>query len=179
MTTHRLKTTPEYFAAVWSGEKPYEIRWDDRAYQPGHTVVLQEFDPSAECKCLGPDHRHRPACEKYTGRWIEATVGHVAASTPPRGRQPGFRGDGYVVFALLDIETSDDMPVDEPTSAPTDGRSLGRQLADVVASITHPSLPRSGVVAAPTPLDLASRRSPCSVVPATPRLAYTSESGGA
>lgn len=43
---HRVKCWPQYFKAIRSGEKTFEVRRDDRGYQRGDTLVLVEFDPS-------------------------------------------------------------------------------------------------------------------------------------
>lgn len=59
---HELKTTPGYFEQVWTGAKTFEIRYDDRGYQRGDEVVLQEFDIRASCTCVGKFHNIRPAC---------------------------------------------------------------------------------------------------------------------
>lgn len=42
---HSLKTWPEYFQKVASGEKTFEVRKDDREYQVGDTLILQEYIP--------------------------------------------------------------------------------------------------------------------------------------
>lgn len=80
---HYLKTWPQYFAAIQIGGKTYEVRKNDRAFQQGDKVTLQEFDP------LG---------NNYTGRQIEAEIGFVICG-------PGFGiKKGYCVFSLLNIE---------------------------------------------------------------------------
>jgi hypothetical protein len=48
MKTHYLKATPEYFQDVKSGKKLFEVRFNDRDYQAGDTVVLQEWLPHSE-----------------------------------------------------------------------------------------------------------------------------------
>lgn len=40
---HELKITPEYFSAVSSGEKNFEVRRDDRAYAVGDILKLKEY----------------------------------------------------------------------------------------------------------------------------------------
>ena len=45
MKTHYLKTWPEYFKAIKSGEKKAELRLNDRDFKVGDTLCLQEYDP--------------------------------------------------------------------------------------------------------------------------------------
>jgi hypothetical protein len=44
-TVHRLKTWPAQFARVACGDKTFEVRRDDRAYQAGDALELVEWDP--------------------------------------------------------------------------------------------------------------------------------------
>lgn len=44
MTTHKLKTLSPFFDAVEAGNKRFEIRNNDRFFQIGDTVILQEYD---------------------------------------------------------------------------------------------------------------------------------------
>ena len=54
---HNLKLLPEYFIAILEGRKSFEIRKDDRGFELGDILILQEFDGT-----------------RYTGREIVATV---------------------------------------------------------------------------------------------------------
>jgi ASC-1-like (ASCH) protein len=43
--THGLKIHPEYYKAVVTGKKTFEIRKNDRDYHVGDKLFLNEFDP--------------------------------------------------------------------------------------------------------------------------------------
>ena len=75
---HELKILDCYFQAVAEGKKTFEIRLDDRGYQAGDTVTLNEI--SGLHKMM-------------TGRRIEALqIGYVTAYE---------QKEGYVVFSLI------------------------------------------------------------------------------
>jgi hypothetical protein len=42
MKTHRLKTESKYFEAAVNGQKNFEVRKNDRGFQVGDTVYLDE-----------------------------------------------------------------------------------------------------------------------------------------
>lgn len=44
--THELKIWPQYYARVKDGSKTFEVRENDRGFQPGDEVELREFDPT-------------------------------------------------------------------------------------------------------------------------------------
>jgi ASC-1-like (ASCH) protein len=43
MAEHHLKTDWHYFRQVWAGEKTFEVRLHDRAFQVGDVLVLKEI----------------------------------------------------------------------------------------------------------------------------------------
>ena len=57
---HRLKTWPEFYQAVKSGKKTFEVRKHDRYFKIGDLLCLQEWEPTTG---------------KYTGqkRYVEIT----------------------------------------------------------------------------------------------------------
>ncbi len=63
MTTHRLKSWPEFFRAVASGAKTFEVRHNDRAYAVGDVLRLGEWDPSIP---------------SFTGREIDVRVTYLS-----------------------------------------------------------------------------------------------------
>ena len=85
MTTHRLRTWPEYFSAVADGSKPFEIRDDDRDFKVGDELLLLEWTPPG---------RDDPA--GYTGGTVLARITYIADGAC----QPFALLDGYVVLGL-------------------------------------------------------------------------------
>ncbi|MEC1440531.1 DUF3850 domain-containing protein [Bacillus sonorensis] len=45
MQRHKLKILPEYFDYVYSGEKSFEIRRNDRGFKVGDLLELHEYIP--------------------------------------------------------------------------------------------------------------------------------------
>lgn len=74
MKHHSLKIYPEYFKEILSGQKTFELRFNDRGFEPGDTVDLHECQES----------------RIFSGRMVSATIGFVLAL---RGR--------YCVFSLI------------------------------------------------------------------------------
>lgn len=79
MADHQLKIWPHFFNAVDSGDKPFEVRLDDRGYQVGDTLVLNEWDDRTS---------------EYSGRVTRKLVTYIM-----RGGQFGL-AEGHVVMAL-------------------------------------------------------------------------------
>ncbi|OGY15643.1 MAG: hypothetical protein A2784_04495 [Candidatus Chisholmbacteria bacterium RIFCSPHIGHO2_01_FULL_48_12] len=62
MAIIKKKIWPEYFEAVASGKKRYELRLNDFKINEGDTLVLEEWDPQTA---------------KYTGRKTQKRVTYV------------------------------------------------------------------------------------------------------
>lgn len=45
---HELKIWPQYYCRVADGTKTFEVRENDRGFQPGDEVVLREYNPKTE-----------------------------------------------------------------------------------------------------------------------------------
>jgi hypothetical protein len=89
VTVHVLKTLPPYFDAIERGEKTFEIRRDDRGFQKGDVLHLQEYNPKAQ----GLTEFERSQ-RRYTGREILCDVLWILT-----GGQFGIE-PGYVVMAI-------------------------------------------------------------------------------
>ncbi len=62
MSVIKKKILPEYFEAVMSGKKKFELRLNDFDIQEGDTLALEEWDP---------------VNKEYTGRVLEKSVSYV------------------------------------------------------------------------------------------------------
>ena len=60
---HELKTYSEYFKAVISGEKPFEIRKNDRNFKVGDYIALR-LDTGRLRKVCGKDNASRTLTPK-------------------------------------------------------------------------------------------------------------------
>lgn len=76
---HELKILPHYFEEVLVGSKTFEVRLNDRNFQTGDVVILNEFDAETQ---------------SYSGRKLTFKIGYVLKD---------FAGlaEGWVVFSLV------------------------------------------------------------------------------
>lgn len=84
--THHLKALPVYFDAVLRGDKPFEIRKNDRGFQTGDMIVLEEFDPATAnypmalppVQAPGFGQPPKPPVDRrYTGKRLMATISYT------------------------------------------------------------------------------------------------------
>lgn len=73
--THALKCWPEYFKSLDSGEKTFELRKDDRPFELGDKLILQEYNT---------------ATEKYSGKEAVFTISYILRDKPKFGLKPGY-----------------------------------------------------------------------------------------
>ena len=78
---HLLKCWPEYFHKVESGDKTFEIRLNDRDYQPDDLLLLREW---------------KPETRQYTGEMVLCRVGYMTQGGPVQA--------GYCVLAIKLLE---------------------------------------------------------------------------
>jgi hypothetical protein len=75
---HKLKCWPEHYAAIDGGYKTVELRLNDRPYQRGDALLLQEWEPVEN---------------GYTGRELRVRVTHVLSGGP-------WLAPGYVALSI-------------------------------------------------------------------------------
>lgn len=89
---HELKTWPEYFQKVKSGEKKFELRENDRDFKVGDTLVLKEWKWKGYSE-VSPNEK----VGEYTGEQLEVIVSYVFTGNAPMGLAGG--------YCILGIET--------------------------------------------------------------------------
>ena len=71
--THCLKILPQFFEVVNKGKKNFELRKNDRPFEVGDTLILQEY---------------RASKSKYTGKEIKRVITYVLKSV--EGMKPDY-----------------------------------------------------------------------------------------
>lgn len=78
--THVLKTWPDFFKKIDSGEKNFEIRKNDRGFKVGDSLILEEYNSDQM---------------KFTGRKIKKRIVYVTDF---------MQKPGYIVMGLAKCE---------------------------------------------------------------------------
>ena len=79
---HNLKTWTPFFNDNKSGVKKFEVRKNDRKFEVGDTLILEEFNPITE---------------KYTGAWTAVSVTYKLDDSR-------FVKEGFVILGVQDIK---------------------------------------------------------------------------
>jgi hypothetical protein len=94
---HELKIWPQYYCRVEDGSKTFEVRKNDRGFQPGDEVILQEYNPEKEGFWQDNDPMGPETWEEkiigFTGKSLKFKIGYVLPIE-----------EGKVVFSLLKAE---------------------------------------------------------------------------
>jgi len=88
---HELKTWPEYFQAIVSGDKTFELRKNDRNFQTGDHLKLMEYMP-----CGHGVYTPR-SIGYYTGAFVTMKVTYVL-----QGGRLGIE-NGYCILGIQSI----------------------------------------------------------------------------
>ena len=83
---HYVKTEPRYFSEVCSGNKKFEVRKNDRGYQVGDLLVLQEFVNG-----------------RYTGKGVLKQITYILDD-------PAFCKEGFVIMSIRPYVTTKSFP---------------------------------------------------------------------
>jgi hypothetical protein len=92
MRIHEIKTINPYFSDTWNGDKPVEVRLNDRNYQERDILWQREYDPE-EAQVMGTG---------YSGREMISLVSRILIkeNTFP-GLAPGYLMMGIVVLRRI------------------------------------------------------------------------------
>ncbi len=82
---HELKTWKEYFQLVASGDKPFELRKNDREFLAGHELKLMEYDKDSNT---------------YTGRILHRKITYILQGA--EAENFGLK-EGYCIMVLENV----------------------------------------------------------------------------
>lgn len=83
MTQHELKTWPEFFEPILSGDKTFELRHNDRGFRVGDILWLREWDQDSG----------------YTGRELFVKVQYILSGRP-------WLTKGYAAMSIIRLSGS-------------------------------------------------------------------------
>ena len=86
LMVHNVKILPEFFNKVFSGIKTFESRINDRNYQPGDLLIMNEFSNGV-----------------YTGRKIESVITDVYEGEHCK--------DGYCIISFRLLSSAVKIPI--------------------------------------------------------------------
>lgn len=116
MATHRLKTWPQFYEAVVSGWKLFEIRKNDRDFKLLDFLLLEEWEPETRM---------------YTGRAALAQITYITDFA----QKPGFVVLGIRVSGAKNTPGDNARNLGTPTSAAFAERDGEDSLPDIVEPI--------------------------------------------
>lgn len=79
---HNLKTWPQFFKEVQNGNKQFEVRKNDRHFEVGDTLILEEYDPNKGM---------------YTGAWLPVVITYKLDDKQ-------FVKENFIILGIKDIK---------------------------------------------------------------------------
>jgi hypothetical protein len=140
--THELKTDPVVFDAVLSRRKTFEIRYNDRDYHPGDTLILRRTRYTGDEMMSG-----EPLI--YVGNPLPVTVTYVMHG-PAYGLAPGWVIMGIARAQPAPVPTSEreaaaqhirDAIIDSPLHGVSDITEVLAVIDNYIAGLTRPAAP--------------------------------------
>jgi uncharacterized protein DUF3850 len=116
MAEHELKSWPPFFTHMVSGEKTFDVRFNDREFQVGDTILFREWEPK--------EHGFHGA-PYYTDRQYRMRISYILDPQPGRDPDMGLV-PGYVVLGLV--------PAAVPAFRAVDPRAEAADVLDLPAA---------------------------------------------
>ncbi len=85
MQIHNVKCWPNFFQSSKRGDKPFELRKNDRNYQVGDELHLHEWDPQTK---------------EYSGRILVRTIGYILRPEDADAKDDRPLHPDYVILGL-------------------------------------------------------------------------------
>jgi hypothetical protein len=88
---HKLKSWPQFFKLILSGEKTHELRRsDDRNFHVGDLLLLQEFDPKTN---------------HYTGRELKVKITYITSAKHPCALSQTALHPDFCILSIKKVQT--------------------------------------------------------------------------
>lgn len=86
---HRVKSWSHFFQDIKSGKKLHDLRHDDRGYEVGDFLILEEYDPF-----LGV----------YAGEEITVEITYITSRKTPCAFSLAVLQEDYVILSIVRVE---------------------------------------------------------------------------
>jgi hypothetical protein len=85
MTEHTVKSWTSFFQAIKAGDKKHDLRKDDRNFQLGDVLILQEYDPFKG---------------EYSGEECRVKITYITGRATPCAFSSAVLDRDYVILSL-------------------------------------------------------------------------------
>jgi Domain of unknown function (DUF3850) len=85
---HKVKSWPQFFEQILSGEKAHELRRNDRNFRVGDLLRLQEYDPKEN---------------RYTGRELRVKITYITSEDLPCALSESALHPGFCILSIKKV----------------------------------------------------------------------------